>query len=142
CAHAPLQHPVGRLTAGAPHAEPGDDRVLDGPALWGFGRVLKNEIPRLSLRLVDLAPPMSWAERAERIASELTAETAETEIVWTKAGRHLLRLRRGLPPRWAAPADAVALTTAQQGGLDALGWQLAAPRPAGAGEVEIDVHAA
>jgi len=101
-----------------------------------------NEIPRLSLRLLDLAPTMSWADRADRIASELAAETAETEIVWTTAGRHLLRLRRGLPPRWATSADAVGLTTEQQGGLDSLGWQLAVPRPPGPGEVAIDVHAA
>src|SRR5216684_182032 len=133
--------PLWLITCGAQQSVDGDECALVGAALWGFGRVLMNEIPRLALHLVDLAPTMSWAERADRIVSELAAETDETEIVWTKAGRHLLRLRRGLPPRWATATDAVALTTEQQGGLDSLGWQLAAPRPPGPGEVAIDVHA-
>ncbi len=140
-AAAQRQIPLWLITCGAQQSVNGDASGLVGAALWGFGRVLMNEIPRLSLHLLDLAPTMSWAERAERIASELAAQTAETEIVWTKAGRHLLRLRRGLPPRWATATDAVALTTEQQGGLDSLGWQLAAPRPPGPGEVAIDVHA-
>ncbi len=134
--------PLWLITSGAQQPVDGHDSALVGAALWGFGRVLMNEIPRLSLHLVDLTPTMSWAERADRIVSELAGETAETEIVWTKAGRHLLRLRRGLPPRWATAADAVALTTEQQGGLDAIRWQRAAPRPPGPGEVAIDVHAA
>ena len=134
--------PLWLITCGAQQSVDGGESGLVGAALWGFGRVLMNEIPRLSLRLVDFAPTMDWAERAAAIASELTAATAETEIVWTAAGRHLLRVRRGLPPRWANSADALALTTEQQGGLDALGWQRAAPRAAGPGEVTIDVHAA
>jgi phthiocerol/phenolphthiocerol synthesis type-I polyketide synthase C len=141
-AAARRQIPLWLITCGAQQSADGDDSGLVGGALWGFGRVLMNEIPRLSLRLIDLAPTLSWAERADRIASELEAETEETEIVWTKAGRHLLRLRRGLPPRWATAADAVGLTTGQQGGLDSLGWQLTTPRPPGPGEVAIDVHAA
>jgi len=141
-AAAQRQIPLWLITCGSQQSADGDESGLVGAALWGFARVLMNEIPRLSLRLVDLAPTMSWEERAERIASELAAATAETEIVWTNSGRHLLRLRRGLPPRWATAADAVALTTEQQGGLDSLGWQLAAPRPPGPGEVAIDVHAA
>ncbi|HEY8871863.1 MAG TPA: SDR family NAD(P)-dependent oxidoreductase, partial [Stellaceae bacterium] len=134
--------PLWLVTCGAQQTVDGDEEGLVGAALWGFGRVLMNEIPRLSLRLIDLAPTMDWAERAERITSELAAASAETEIAWTNSGRHLLRLRRGLPPRWAVSTDAIALMSEQQGGLDALGWQLAAPRPAGPGEVTIDVHAA
>jgi phthiocerol/phenolphthiocerol synthesis type-I polyketide synthase C len=134
--------PLWLITCGAQQSVDCEEEGLVGAALWGFGRVLMNEIPRLSLHLLDLAPTMDWAERADRIASELAAATAETEIAWTDSGRHLLRLRRGLPPRWAVASDAIALTSAQQGGLDALGWQLAVPRPAGPGEVTIDVHAA
>jgi acyl transferase domain-containing protein len=140
-AAAQRQIPLWLITCGAQQSAD-DDSGLVGGALWGFGRVLMNEIPRLSLHLVDLPPTLSWADRAERIASELVAETEETEIVWTEAGRHLLRLRRGLSPRWATAADAVRLTTGPQGGLDSLGWQLAAPQPPGPGMVAIDVHAA
>ncbi len=81
-------------------------------------------------------------DRAKPLLAELAAATPETEIVWTKSGRAVPRLRRGLPPRWANAADAVALASGQQGGLDALGWQTATPRSAGPGEVAIDVHAA
>ncbi len=134
--------PVWLVTSGAQQSVDGEEAGLVGAALWGFGRVLVNEIPQLSLRLIDLAPGMEGSARAERIASELAAATAETEIVWTNSGRCVLRLRRGLPPRWASATDAVALTSGQQGGLDALGWQKALPRSAGPGEVEIDVQAA
>ncbi|HEV8679855.1 MAG TPA: zinc-binding dehydrogenase, partial [Stellaceae bacterium] len=134
--------PLWLVTTGAQQAVEGEEAGLVGAALWGFARVLVNEIPRLSLRLVDLAPGMDDAARADRLIEELAAATAETEIVWTAAGRCVLRLRRGLSPRWADAGDAIALTSGQQGGLDALGWQTATARPPGPGEVAIDVHAA
>ena len=130
------------ITGGAQQSVEGQPAGLVGAALWGFGRVLVNEIPRLSLRLIDMAPGMDWAERADRLTEELAIETAETEIVWTELGRCVLRLRRGLPPRWANASDTIALTSGQQGGLDALGWQTVVPRAVGPGEVAIDVHAA
>src|SRR5439155_25596114 len=89
-----------------------------------------------------LPPTMDWPDRADRVAGELAAMTSDTEIVWTNSGRHALRLRRGLPPRWATAADAIALASGPRSGLDALGWQVAAPRPPGPSEVTIDVHAA
>ncbi len=119
-----------------------NDSGVTGAAVWGFGRVLVNEMPRLKLRLIDLPASLRRSDRAARIAAELTAASDETETVWTKAGRHVLRLHRGLPPRWATEADAVGLTSAQQGGLDSLAWQSVAPRPPGPREVTIDVHAA
>ena len=136
------QIPLWLVTSCA-HQPGGDDGAgLVGAGLWGFGRVLINEIPRLSLRLIDFPSAMRPAERADRIARELVAASDETEIVWTKAGRHVLRLRCGLPPRWASPADALALASGPQRRLDTLGWQLAAPRSVGPGEVMIEVHAA
>jgi phthiocerol/phenolphthiocerol synthesis type-I polyketide synthase C len=134
--------PLWLVTSGAQQASDSTEAGLVGAAVWGFGRVLVNEIQRLKLRLIDLPPGISPAARAETIAAELAAETAETEIAWTPTGRFVLRLRRGLPPRWAAPGDTAALTTAQQSGLDALGWQTIVPREPGPGEVAIDVHAA
>lgn len=141
-AAAERQVPLWVATSGAQQAVEGADPGLVGAAVWGFGRVLVNEVPRLKLHMIDLPPGMGGAARADRIARELAAATAETEIVWTRSGRYVLRLRRGLPPRWAASADNIALTTAQQSGLDALGWQTTDPRAPGPGEVAIDVHAA
>jgi phthiocerol/phenolphthiocerol synthesis type-I polyketide synthase C len=111
-------------------------------ALWGLGRVLLNEMPRLSLRLVDFAAATAADERVSRLARELRADSPETEIVWTPAGRHGLRLRWGLPPRWAGQADALRLTSSHSGGLASLAWEAGPPRPLGPGEVEIEVAAA
>jgi phthiocerol/phenolphthiocerol synthesis type-I polyketide synthase C len=113
-----------------------------GAALWGFARTLLNEMPRLALRLVDLAGSLEPEARAAAVAAELVAASAETEIVWTPHGRHVPRLRRGLPPRWAKRGDVLALSSRDPGKLDALGWEARAPRPAGRGEVEIEVRAA
>ena len=110
--------------------------------MWGFARVLANELPRLPLRLIDLASAADADLRARQIADEIAAATSETEIVWTPHGRHVLRLRSGLPPRLASRTDVVTLTGGAAGGFDALGWEPCAPRSPGRGEVEIDVHAA
>src|SRR5207245_7338652 len=53
-----------------------------------------------------------------------------------------LRLRRGLPPRWADDSDVLTLASRHPGGLDSLGWEVRTPRQVGVGEVEIEVHAA
>ena len=126
------QQPTPEITASGPV----------GAALWGLGRVLVNEMPRLSLRLIDLAGAATPADRARHIAAELAAPPAEAEIVWTPHGRHVSRLRPGLPPRFAARSDALTLSASHSGGLDSLGWEVCARRPVGPGEVEIEVHAA
>ena len=135
--------PLWVVTCDAQQPAPADaDAAPTGGANWGIARVLVNEMPRLSLRLVDLASATPVAEQARRLRAELTGETPEREIVWTAHGRHAPRLRPGLPPRWARPEDVLELSHGQAGGLEALGWKVAAPRPVGPGEVEIEVHAA
>ena len=113
-----------------------------GGALWGLGRVLINEMPRLSVRLLDLPGAAAPGERAQLVAAELVAATAESEIVWTPQGRHVPRLRRGLPTRWAMASDMLSVGTAHIGGLDALGWEVRTPQPVEEGQVEIEVRAA
>ena len=115
---------------------------LAGGALWGLGRVLVNEMPRLSVRLLDLGGNALPAERAQQVAAELTTVTDADEIVWTPQGRHLLRARRGLPPRWAGESDVLTLRCRHPGGLDALGWEIGISRSVRPGQVEIEVHAA
>ena len=104
--------------------------------------MLANEMPRLSLRLVDLPATLAANDRARQIAAELSASGTEDEIVWTPEGRHVLRVRRGLPPRLADPSDVLTLGSRHPGGLDSLGWEVGAPRPVGPGQVEVEVHAA
>ncbi|MBV9585665.1 MAG: SDR family NAD(P)-dependent oxidoreductase, partial [Alphaproteobacteria bacterium] len=134
--------PLWIVTRGAQQDAAGTDVALVGAALWGFARVLINEIPRLVLRLVDLPTTIDDGGMAGRLLAELAADSSETEIVWTPAGRHVLRLRRGLLPRWADARDRLGLTSHRPGGLDALGWKPAPPRELGPGEVAIEVEAA
>jgi len=121
---------------------PRESAGLVGGALWSLGRVLVNEVPRLSVRLLDLAEIASPAERARQVAAELAAATDGEEIVWTPRGRHVVRLRRGLPPRWARERDVLKLESRQPGGLDSLGWEIGSSHSVGPDQVEIEVHAA
>jgi len=128
-------------TCNAQQATPEAAGLADA-GLWGFARVLANELPRLSLRLIDLAGAADADSRARQIVYEIAAATPETEIVWTPHGRHALRLRSGLPPRLASRNDILTLTGDPAGGFLSLGWEARAPQSPGRGEVEIDVHAA
>jgi NADPH:quinone reductase-like Zn-dependent oxidoreductase/acyl carrier protein/SAM-dependent methyltransferase len=123
-------------------SEMGETSGLAAGALWSFARVLANEMPRLSLRLLDLPATLAANDRARQIAAELSASSTEEEIVWTPEGRHVLRVRRGFPPRLADPSDILTLGSRHPGGLDSLGWEVKAPRPVGPGQVEVEVHAA
>jgi NADPH:quinone reductase-like Zn-dependent oxidoreductase/NADP-dependent 3-hydroxy acid dehydrogenase YdfG/acyl carrier protein len=134
--------PLWIVTRGAQQETHGGETGLVGAALWGFGRTLVNEIPRLSLKLIDMPAALGETEIAVRLLREMAAATTETEIVWTPAGRHVLRLRRGLPPRWAEPSDGLGLTSERPGGLDALSWKPIPRRELGKGEVAIEVKAA
>ncbi len=129
------------LTCDAQQATSAADGSV-GAALWGLGRALINEMPRLSLRLVDFAAATAADERVRQLARELLADSPESEIVWTPEGRHVLRLRWGLPPRWASASDVLALSSSHPGGLGSLGWEVRPPHPVGPGEVEIEVAAA
>jgi len=138
-AAAKRQVPLWLVTSGAqqPDAEVG----LLAAGLWGFGRVLQNEVQGLTLRRVDLPPTLSWTERAQSVLQELAAANAETEIVWTSAGRHALRLRRGLPPVWAEPGETIVASSERPGRLERLAWTTASSRSLESGEIEIEVHA-
>jgi acyl transferase domain-containing protein/NADPH:quinone reductase-like Zn-dependent oxidoreductase/acyl carrier protein len=131
------------ITRDAQQAPSGEETAcLVGGALWGLGRVLVNEMPRLSVRLLDLAGAVSPVARARQVVAELTRVTDADEIIWTTQGRHVQRVRRGLPPRGARASDFLTLASRRPGGLDSLGWETGSPRSAGPNEVEIEVHAA
>jgi NADPH:quinone reductase-like Zn-dependent oxidoreductase/short-subunit dehydrogenase/acyl carrier protein len=123
-------------------SEMGGTSDLLGGAVWSFARVLANEMPPLSVRLIDLPATLPAYDRARHIAAELSAFGTEEEIVWTTKGRHVLRVRGGLPPHLADPSAVLTLGSRHLGGLDSLGWEVAAPRPIGPGQVEVEVHAA
>lgn len=65
-------------------------------ALWGFGRVVMNEFPALSCRLIDLTPGRKGSSSAslEALIGELIYPDAETEVVLNGNARHALRMQK------------------------------------------------
>jgi NADPH:quinone reductase-like Zn-dependent oxidoreductase/NADP-dependent 3-hydroxy acid dehydrogenase YdfG/acyl carrier protein len=111
-------------------------------ALWGMGRTLANEMPSLDCRMIDLPGRWSAEEAGEILAGECLSPSADREIVWSRAGRGALKLRRGLPET-AASAASIALGIAQPGLLDTLRWtDSGTPAEPGPGEIAIEVRAA
>jgi phthiocerol/phenolphthiocerol synthesis type-I polyketide synthase C len=124
-----------------PHSD--NDGLADptGAALWGLGRTLANEMPQLDCRMIDLPAQWSTDEAAAVIAAECAEPDNEREIVWSRSGRSVARLRRGLPR--SAAAASIALAVDQPGLLESLRWKDAGEIPSPApGEVAIDVRAA
>ncbi|WP_406335968.1 SDR family NAD(P)-dependent oxidoreductase [Streptomyces sp. NBC_00203] len=113
-------------------------------AVWGAARSLANEQPRLTVRRIALA-----AGAEDRLAEELTARPADDEVLLTRQGRFVTRLRPYAPPPAPAPTAWTAGTSAsytlvlEEPGLRyRLGWRPArTPRP-GQGEIVVEVAAA
>jgi phthiocerol/phenolphthiocerol synthesis type-I polyketide synthase C len=81
------------VTSGA-LAGPADTASID-PAqapLWGFGRVLANEHPDFSTRMVDLHAPLDGALAAQ-LTDELLRADAETEVLLTAGQRFVNRMQ-------------------------------------------------
>ena len=71
-------------------------------AVWGLSRVIMNEMPGISLQLID-CPMTDDVGLAARLCAELTQPDGESEIVLRAEGRHVLRMRE---TRVAAPCAA------------------------------------
>ncbi|HEY2538163.1 MAG TPA: SDR family NAD(P)-dependent oxidoreductase, partial [Stellaceae bacterium] len=130
------------VTRGAQQPAASDRQAGLAGGVWGFVRVLANELPRLSWHLIDIASAGDVNLHAGRIADEIAAASPETEIVWTADVRHVPRLRPGLPPVPAPRERPLTLTAGAKGGLQSLGWSASPTRAPGPGEVEIEVRAA
>lgn len=65
-------------------------------ALWGFGRVVMNEFPALSCRLIDLPQgnKASSSTSLEALVDELIYPDTETEVVLSGNTRHALRMQK------------------------------------------------
>ncbi|MGO3869507.1 MAG: SDR family NAD(P)-dependent oxidoreductase [Alcaligenes sp.] len=61
-------------------------------ALWGFGRVLMNELPALSCTMIDLADDALAGDLSLRLERELLWPEQATEIVLSQDARHTLVL--------------------------------------------------
>ncbi|HVU25844.1 MAG TPA: SDR family NAD(P)-dependent oxidoreductase, partial [Opitutus sp.] len=129
CAHAVELDPLLTLARGLARADAvwivtrgavalGNESVSpSAAAVWGLGRVLLQEHPEWSLRLLDVDD----ASATNAVLGECLAADAENQTAWRAGVRHAARLRRlDVPatPAVALRADAAYLIT---GGLGALG---------------------
>ncbi|MGB8418935.1 SDR family NAD(P)-dependent oxidoreductase [Paraburkholderia sp.] len=132
---------------GAPVATPFADAATLRPeqaAMWGLGRVLANEHPELSCRLIDVSP--ACRDAGAELARELLASDGEEEVLLTAQGRYVPRM---LPAASAAlrsesaaavrpQNEAAVLGFASPGSLRNLEWFALPQRELAADEVEIE----
>jgi len=126
-------------------------RALYG-AVSGFGRVVATEFPALRVQMVDLAP---GAPAAEELMAELTTADAQEEVTWRGGHRFVPRVIPAVSfPRaegtseTAAESDTspsepptpYAMRVSRQGDLGSVQARAVEGRPAGVGEVRIDVR--
>ncbi|MFZ2266517.1 MAG: SDR family NAD(P)-dependent oxidoreductase [Azonexus sp.] len=109
-------------------------------ALWGLGRVVMNEYPGLSCKLIDLPELQEPSVLAGLLADELLYPDAESEIVLHTSGRHVLRMEKS---QLAAPEDSKGgegrfrLDFRVPGQLRNLLWLEQPERELAAGEIEV-----
>jgi acyl transferase domain-containing protein/NADPH:quinone reductase-like Zn-dependent oxidoreductase/SAM-dependent methyltransferase/acyl carrier protein len=115
---------------------------IDAPshaAAWGVSRSLANEVPTVKMRRISAEPGL-----AADIARELVDPSEEDEIILTRNGRFVSRLkelRAGAGHSAGAKACDFALTLRNQGVAYRLPW-VERPRPVpGPGEIAIEVKA-
>ncbi|MBU6352350.1 MAG: acyltransferase domain-containing protein, partial [Chloroflexi bacterium] len=109
-----------------------------GGSLWGLGRTLALEEPRLRCVLVDLEPGV--ALQTDLLARELRAapEAGGTERAWRAGVRYQAHLVRSPAEPTVTDLDhPVRLQLSEYGSLDALHFVPAVRRQPGPGEVEV-----
>ncbi|HEY4353129.1 MAG TPA: SDR family NAD(P)-dependent oxidoreductase, partial [Paraburkholderia sp.] len=109
-------------------------------SLWGLGRVIANEYPALSLRLIDVDP--AGDEPTLHLATTLLDDDGEEEVLLARQGRYVPRM---LPAAQAEQRDsasgkssAAVLAFDMPGSLRNLEWFALPARDLAPGEVEIE----
>ncbi len=125
------------------------DEAVTNPAasaLWGLGRVIRNEYPGITCQLIDVGRGPS-ADDAALLVRHILAPTPEPEVAFGHGAAFVHRLRRAADATLAAePVEAttdepVELVIGAPGRLDSLQYRRIARRAPGPGEVEIRVEA-
>ncbi|WP_228125840.1 type I polyketide synthase [Alcaligenes faecalis] len=113
-------------------------------ALWGFGRVVMNELPALSCTLIDLAGDVSVSDVAQRLELELLWPDNATEIVLSQDARHTLVLEEATPAAAAQLSQDACFKLDFQvpGQLRNLEWQAVQAPKLAADQVEVRTMAA
>ena len=143
---AALDHPpqLWLITRGAQPAGRVKHMSVRQSSLWGMGRVIMNEHPRLRCRMIDLDLDRSQSE-IQSLIEELDNESADEEIALRGSARYALRVTRS-----SAAARGVCqlprgtpfrLEITKPGVLDDLMLRPIQRRRPGPGEVEVEIEA-
>ncbi|GAA0442331.1 type I polyketide synthase [Streptomyces stramineus] len=112
---------------------------------WGVARCVTNEHPDIAVRRISLEPCGRPAADAGRLAAELTGPTAEDEVLLTRSGRFVPRLRAREDLSRSRPgsaAAAFALGLREPGSSYQLVWSPAGIPDPGPDDVVVHVRAA
>lgn len=135
------------VTRGAQAVGPEDPVNVAQAPVWGFGRVISNELPAFRCRMVDLSPAPAEDEIAALIL-EIERDSPENEIALRGADRYVQRLVRttvgegSCPPGQLGCDRGFRLESEAPGALDRLAFTIRPRKAPGAGEVEVEVRAA
>jgi NADPH:quinone reductase-like Zn-dependent oxidoreductase/short-subunit dehydrogenase/acyl carrier protein len=127
------------VTRGAQSIE-GETNAPLQAALWGFGRTLANELPRVGTTCLDLDPAPHTA-LVDTLLAELQAAPGEDQIVLRSDHRLVARLTHFKAPAPAPAAHPYRLTFTERGSLDNLRFAPLERREPGPNEVEVEILA-
>uniref|UniRef100_UPI002BFCA859 SDR family NAD(P)-dependent oxidoreductase n=1 Tax=Accumulibacter sp. TaxID=2053492 RepID=UPI002BFCA859 len=130
----------GALASGLPDASSPNPAQA---AVWGFGRVVMNEYPRLGCTLLDLACDPGAPDLPARLENELLRPDGASEIILSGAARHCLVLHEesASPVAQAAPEKRFRLDFHTPGQLRNLVWLADRERPLRDDEIEVCTQA-
>lgn len=111
-------------------------------ALWGFVRVVMNELPTSGSTLIDLADDLPSSQWGAWLENELLQPDGATEILLTRKGRYIPLLREEQKRGHVSAAEGFRLDFHLPGKLRNLRWLPSTVRTLGEGEVEVAVQAA
>lgn len=110
-----------------------DDAVrYEGSSLWGLVRVLKQEIPHIRFRMVDVDDDADYIS--------LEGGTAEDEIAWRKGKRYVLKLKPYAFPENKIPLSHFTLDQKRAGLIENLYFRQIENDPPLPGQVGIKIH--
>ncbi|UTF51197.1 SDR family NAD(P)-dependent oxidoreductase [Desulfomicrobium sp. ZS1] len=119
--------------------------VMSQAPLWGFGRVLQNEMPGLDTRLIDLAGGIPSKAQLDGLAQELLSPGPDQELVLIDDRRYRAKIESfdSTPARPNTPdvADAIRLMFDVPGKFDRLYWRQISRCLPGPGQIQIQTMA-
>ncbi len=135
------------VTRGAQAVEPSDSVAVAQAQVWGVGRVLLNEFPKLRARLVDLSP-RGGEDEVGQLLAELQIDDQEEETALRGCTRYIHRLAKisaaQLPMQVVSgPSEAsYRVGLGAVASIDQLAFRAQPRRAPAADEVELEVRAA